>query len=538
MAEKSNMYGAGNLSGLSSLKDLNPAQVPEEDINKWQIATEKGMKALEERYATPNWFKVGAGFAKPQLGGFTASLGSAMDAMGDTVEQQRENMIPVTQMKQELELSKIFINQKKKQNEIFQNWKQSGRPMDEHTFVEIQSLGDKTPIAAAAKGFWDEAQKRLVATETAAGMANKYPELDANFKGFIDAASNPTADPAVIEKRRAEYDAKLANAKPPQIEAATWNGMSREQKQDAAYKYAEAQQKIGLTKEGEFKLAHDQALPRLATMGTIRDLALGKGLQEVTINGPDGKPMKLNGQQQMERLLGIFGGDNPVEVIAKAISEGRLGSIFQNAEPLVRQLYMNPESRRAFEELSKLLARQNVDFRNAAVNPTNAYQELQNSGSANVSNSQKALIGIMDMMAHSERNNVGNYMYVLNKGPDARRIGADPEFYERQRRHAEEYSRIAVGPQPYNRPWFYTSNEEPRGAERTTPRTEAAPAAPAAVEPSASAPAIPNTSQTNTRAPNVRSPNTGARRDTVVGTNGNVFRRDANGRWVDTGEKP
>jgi hypothetical protein len=24
----------------------------------------------------------------------------------------------------------------------------------------------------------------------------------------------------------------------------------------------------------------------------------------------------------------------------------------------------------------------------------------------------------------------------------------------------------------------------------------------------------------------------------VVGTNGNIFRRDANGRWVDTGEKP
>jgi hypothetical protein len=235
-------------------------------------------------------------------------------------------------------------------------------------------------------------------------------------------------------------------------------------------------------------------------MGTIRDLALGKGLPEITVNGPDNKPIKLNGQQQMERLLGIFGGDNPVEVIAKALSEGRLGSLFQNAEPLVARLYMNPESRRQFEQLSKLLARQNVEFRNAAVNPTNAYQELQNAGSANVSNSQKALIGIMDMMAHSERNNVGNYMYVLNKGPDARRIGADPEFYERQRKHAEEYSRIAVGPQPYNRPWFYTSNEEPRSAERTTPRTEAAPAAPATSEaaPAASGNASTEPSSANT----------------------------------------
>jgi len=533
MAEKSKDYSfAGGLS------TINPAEVPVEDINKWQEATEEGLKALKDRYKNPNWFKVAAGFAKPQLGGFTASLGSAMEALGENVEQQRENILPVTQMESELRLSKIYANQKNLQNKVYQDWLAAGRPPDEHTINRITSLGPDTPIAKAAQRFWDDTQKRLQATETAAGIASKFPELDAGFKNFINLAADPTADPEVVAKRRADYEAKLATAKPPQLDAATWNGMSREQKQDAIYQYAEAQQKIGLTEEGKFKLAHDQALPRLATMGTIRDLALGKGLPEVSVNGPDGKPMKLNGQQQMERLLGIFGGDNPVEVIAKAISEGRLGSIFQNAEPLVRQLYMNPESRRAFEELSKLLARQNVDFRNAAVNPTNAYQELQNSGSANVSNSQKALIGIMDMMAHSERNNVGNYMYVLNKGPDARRIGADPEFYERQRKHAEEYSRIATGPQTYNRPWFYSSNEEPRSAERTTPRTEAAPAAPAAVEPSASAPAVPNTSQGSTRAPTVRSPNTNPRRDTMVGLNGNIFKRDASGRWVDTGEKP
>lgn len=531
MAEKNKDYSfAGGLS------TINPAEVPVEDINKWQVATEKGLKDLEERYRTPNWFKVGAGFAKPQLGGFTASLGSAMEALGENVEQQRENILPVTQMKSELELSKIFAGQKSKQNEIYQKWKESGLPMDEHTLSRLMSLGDKTPVAIAAKGYWDDAQKRITATGTAEELASKYPRLDAGFRGFIDAAVDPTADPSVVAKRRADYDATLAGARPPQTDPNAWAAMSREQKQDAAYNYQQEQQKIGLTKEGEFKLAHDQALPRLATMGTIRDLALGKGLSEVTIKDKDGKPIILNGQQQMERLLGIFGGDNPVEVIAKAISEGRLGAMFQNAEPLVRQLYMNPDSRRAFEQLSKLLARQNVEFRNSAVNPTNAFQELQSAGSANVTNSQKALIGIMDMMAHNERNNVGNYLYVLNKGPDARRIGADPEFYERQKKHAEEYTRIATGPQTYNRPWFYSSNEEPRSAERTTPRTEAAPAAPAATEPSAAAPAPANTARTSS--PTVRSPNTQPRRNTIVGTNGNIFRRDANGRWVDTGEKP
>jgi hypothetical protein len=519
------------------LSSVNPAELEPTDIEKFRNITDEGIKALEERYRTPNWFKVAAGFAKPQLGGFTASLGSAMEALGENVEQEREAILPITQLKVQREQQNMLLGQKIKQNDIFQQWKNSGLPMDERTLGRITSLGSETEVAKAAQRYWDDTQKRITATGSAAEIAAKFPEVDASFRGLIDTSADPTADPEVIAKRRADYEAKLAGAKPPQTDAATWNGMSREQKQDEIYKYAEAQQKIGLTKEGEFKLAHDQALPRLATMGTIRDLALGKGLSEVTIKDKDGKPIILNGQQQMERLLGIFGGDNPVEVIAKAISEGRLGAMFQNAEPLVRQLYMNPESRRAFEQLSKLLARQNVEFRNSAVNPTNAFQELQSAGSANVTNSQRALIGIMDMMAHSERNNVGNYLYVLNKGPDARRIGADPEFYERQKKHAEEYTRIATGPQTYNRPWFYSSNEEPRSAERTTPRTEAAPAAPAApaaTEPSAAAPA--NTARTSS--PTVRSPNTQPRRNTIVGTNGNIFKRDANGRWVDTGEKP
>ena len=58
-------------------------------------AAEAGLKALEDRYAQPNWFKVAAGFAKPQLGGFVASLGSASNALGDWQEQQRANEIPI-----------------------------------------------------------------------------------------------------------------------------------------------------------------------------------------------------------------------------------------------------------------------------------------------------------------------------------------------------------------------------------------------------------------------------------------------------------
>jgi hypothetical protein len=51
-------------------------------------AQDELIKSLEDRYAQPNWFKVAAGFLKPQLGGFAASLGSAGEALGQGVESQ------------------------------------------------------------------------------------------------------------------------------------------------------------------------------------------------------------------------------------------------------------------------------------------------------------------------------------------------------------------------------------------------------------------------------------------------------------------
>ena len=78
----------------------------------------------------------------------------------------------------------------------------------------------------------------------------------------------------------------------------------------AVAQYQQAQQGIGLTKEGEFRTLHDRSTQALPLLSTIRDLALGKGLADATIKDENGKDLKVNGQQQMQRLLGVFGGDD------------------------------------------------------------------------------------------------------------------------------------------------------------------------------------------------------------------------------------
>lgn len=82
----------GDQSALN-MYDMNPS-----DFDKYNKAIADSSQALKDRYENPNWFNVAAGFAKPQLGGFTASLGSAAQALGDWQEQKRNNVLQSSQL--------------------------------------------------------------------------------------------------------------------------------------------------------------------------------------------------------------------------------------------------------------------------------------------------------------------------------------------------------------------------------------------------------------------------------------------------------
>jgi len=92
---------------------INPYGLEENQLKDYQKSVQGQLDALEQRYAQPNWFKVSAGFLKPQLGGFGASLGSAFGAMGESVEQQRAQALPIAQMRAQLAQSDILLNQNK-----------------------------------------------------------------------------------------------------------------------------------------------------------------------------------------------------------------------------------------------------------------------------------------------------------------------------------------------------------------------------------------------------------------------------------------
>ena len=112
-----------NLAGVA-----REGQTVDEDDERITGAYQEAMKqrkaladALEQRYAQPNLYNVAAGFLKPQLGGFGASLGSASQAMGENVEQQRAIAPTIAQMRAEIAAQEVPLNQRYKANKLLDN---------------------------------------------------------------------------------------------------------------------------------------------------------------------------------------------------------------------------------------------------------------------------------------------------------------------------------------------------------------------------------------------------------------------------------
>ena len=438
-----------NFSG--GLGNINPAELPEESVQKYRNILDEQVRALEQRYDKPNYWKVAAGFAKPQLGGFLASLGSAADAMGENLEKKREQELPISQMKVQIEQADILLRQKQKQNDIYQEWRKSGRPMDADTYSRITSLGKDTDVARAALEFYTGAEKGLGITTAATTAMGKDPLM--NLEEWTKFQLTPNADPKAAQSKAAQFEKALEAGRPPQIDPAQWATMGRYEKMEQASAYATEQREKGMGIEEVMRQKADTAPDRLKLLGSIRDLSLGVGLADATTQ--DGK--KISGQEQIGALLNKFGGNNPMEVFARAAADGKLGDTLKDIDVYARQIGMSDEAKNKFQVLVKLLAENQVALRGSAVNPTNAFTDLQQTASPNIGNSQSALVTLVDMMAHGEKATQERYKFAKEKKIPYGRLEDNEEYLELRRDQARKHREIATA-NPLIRPSENTYN--------------------------------------------------------------------------------
>lgn len=154
-----------NTSGLAS--SLDPTKFPvygttEDQQQEYIKSNEELLKSLENRFAQPNWFKVAAGFAKPQLGGFSASLGSAAEAMGENVEQQRAMAVPIAEMRAKLAQSKAVFGQNVDVSKEIKQWREShpGQMPPPDMIAHWQGRSPDTPAVTSLIGQQEATQKQ------------------------------------------------------------------------------------------------------------------------------------------------------------------------------------------------------------------------------------------------------------------------------------------------------------------------------------------------------------------------------------------
>ena len=153
--------------------------VSEEDTSR--AALDSAMKSLQQRYENPNWFNVAAGFFKPQLGGFAASLGSASEALGKWQEQQRENELPIAAMRAQLGSANKQIANKRSAYTLFQNATKNGfdkMPTEDLLALQSKMVQMGSPELAKTIGDYTTGTQAATSTERNA-IATEWAMIEA-----------------------------------------------------------------------------------------------------------------------------------------------------------------------------------------------------------------------------------------------------------------------------------------------------------------------------------------------------------------------
>jgi hypothetical protein len=481
---------------------INPYGAKTADLEEWQNALKAGADALEQRYANPNWFNVAAGFLKPQLGGFAASLGSAGAALGDNLEKQRANELPVAQMRAQLAQSKIVMGQKQagaekldailgtgagKGAEALTGGKLTPDQIRKISPVDIASLYANEATRAYAEALKNMQEAQIKAdTQTRDNAAAVRDEQ-------ISVARNPATATNIDkvlqsgvsgnENKRLEYIAKVKTARPPNIDEATWEATPIFNQIDEIARYnAEISTKGMEAEAGDAKTAA-AAHQRLPLLRTMREMALKPG---------------------MRKMFDYFGSNNMVDVLGQAATDGKFLEVLRGVDEYMKQFDSTPEVRTNAQILGKLIAENQASMRSATTHPTDAAQTLLQTASPTFRNSQTAFVSLVDLIGHSEKHAVDMYNLRMSGGPDGKTIPAralqnSSEYYAAQQKYQDSRAQILREDPTVSTPSWYSS--KPTAVPGNSPPIAKTVASTATPTPTATASATPTAAKAPSAAP-------------------------------------
>lgn len=347
-------------------------------------ATEDYANALEQRFAQPNWFKIAAGFAKPQLGGFIASLGSAAEAAGSQQEAARAIAPTVARMRAEVSAGQLGFQQRMAQKKMFDDIQLSGKPMTSDDLNRIGEYGTETDIYKAAKQKFDTDQTIAATQSTKAGTASTLQSTSAREQELM------REDPYYIP-----LDKGL------QMD---WN--SHAKKQNEIFKTALLntglynQNQLNAMTPAQLQESYDSATKQQAEKRLSDFSGAGQTLaNNMTAMTNLAEARRLATSPGMSDLLGIGTGQNAVSALLGYITSNDQGNYNKLAAATQKLATEKPDLYAKFVVLQKALNTNISQARELVQNPSNQVTGLLQSTYPNVAMPQKSIVTLLDLMA-------------------------------------------------------------------------------------------------------------------------------------------
>jgi len=403
-------------------------------------ATEKLIKSLEERYAQPNWYKIAAGFAKPQLGGFMASLGSATEAAGEQQEAQRSIEPTIARMRAEVASGRSTLAQSVAQEQAIKDYDKEGK-YDISKLRHIYSLNPESAIAKSIEKRPEFEQERRAATESSlktqqAMQSNPSLQLVNDFND-MNKFSGTTPE------RRNQYVNAVNNTVPQGQDPEKWNALTFSQKQDLHYKNAADLNKQALEEGQKSAMDAEQAHDILDDLTPLRRLSTDPKLAPLFSLASNGDLFS-----QYRAFLDKYGGNQ------QAAIEGLVNASMEKLKNA------DPETRAKADKLIKGIAELDIRLRSGLNNPTDAASYLSTQRSPSLMNSQAGFVGILDQLGLNAYRNIEMNNLRHKKGlakSDLMSTDEVREFRNETRRLREELAgKSALEQTPK---WFYPGDE-------------------------------------------------------------------------------
>lgn len=458
-----------NLAGVGQEGNEEITSAYEEAQNERRRLAE----ALEQRYAQPNWFKIASGFAKPQLGGFLASLGNASEALGENVEQQRAIAPTIAQMRSEIAAQQVPLNQSYKANAMLRDALKKPGGLTSEDVAKIANYNEG--IGKIAQEKFQNQQSTFASFMEAIRTAKTKAELYASFpKEFVDSNYDYVKSmiPGTPESGKAVSSSSVANTnKPPlgyQGTAEDWARLPLNEQLKLTTQLQSAQTEADRVK-----------IDNLSKFAEASQRAIG--VQESLY--------ELSGKPGMDKVLGLFENGDPLGVAGKLAESGTFPNFVETArENLIR----SGSSKQVINDFNTLvsLITQNINLiRSTQANPTNYLTHIDELSGPSIKDPQDAFRRKVALMLHDSQYHVDqykNYNKARKSGVSADDFLVSPENETFQKEHNRLKTQIATNPAPI------TLSELKKQYKQIEPKVE--------VRPTAIAPAKSNASSTNTNA--------------------------------------